>query len=96
MDSSSIFNKNENNISKSLGAYLCYSTIQWFLINKLTDSKIVECENLVTAVLEKYLENLLDKDSVKFWTTTNTISKLESQLSLSIGKFIKKLGQKFL
>lgn len=90
-DSASLFSKNESAISKSLGAYLCHSIVQWFLKNDLLESETAECEGFIAAVIEKHLENLLDKDSVSFWTTTNTINKLESQLSLSIGKLNKNI-----
>lgn len=86
-DSTSLFNIDENEISKSLSAFFCHSVIQWFLKNELTESDSIECENLLIAIFKDHLKNLLDKDAVTFWTTTNTINKLETQLALSIGRF---------
>ncbi|KAJ8675733.1 hypothetical protein QAD02_011519 [Eretmocerus hayati] len=82
----SIFNQSEHCVSKSLRAYLCYAIINWYHESKFRKEENQECMDLIVYILEKYVGDLLDKESVKFRTTSNDILKLESELSTNIGK----------
>lgn len=85
-DSSSIFNTTENGVSQSLRAYLCHAIINWFNKYKFKEEEISEYTNLVIPILEKCVQDLLNYQAVEYWNTTSEISKLETQLSLHIGK----------
>ncbi|XP_031783799.1 gem-associated protein 5 [Nasonia vitripennis] len=87
-DSSSILNTSENGVSSSLRAYLCHAIIKWFNENslKLKDEQICESANLIVSILENCVQDLLSKQAVEFWNTTNEINKLEAQLSLEVGQ----------
>lgn len=84
-DPDSIFQSSEDGIAQSLRAYLCYGIINWFHDNDLAEDRLSECVDLVLVVLEKCIDDLLNKEAVQFWTSSNEIDKLETQLSSTIG-----------
>ncbi|XP_012279688.1 gem-associated protein 5 [Orussus abietinus] len=84
MDSGSIFNYEGSSVAKSLRAYLCLGLLNWLTDEDATEkdeetnsSQKIEVINLI----EKYLEDGLDRRSVLHWTRTSEINKLETALA---------------
>ncbi|XP_014204867.1 gem-associated protein 5 isoform X2 [Copidosoma floridanum] len=85
-DPNNIFNSDKSDITVSLCAYLCQALIEWFNTSQLINNQNPECMGLIVEAVKKYIKDLFDKESVKFWTTANEIRKLESKLSSEMSK----------
>ena len=71
--------------SKALRAYLCYALINWFSEKILKKEDLEKNNEILVNLIEKYIKDLLDKETVKHWIAMNEISKVETSLALSIG-----------
>lgn len=81
-----IMNSYQNPLGGSLRAYLCHAIIDWYLKDSLTEEEKSECVDGIVEILEKCIDNLLNKDSVKFWTIANEIKNLEMKLTEVVGE----------
>ncbi|KAK0095845.1 hypothetical protein PV326_007211 [Microctonus aethiopoides] len=65
---------------KSLRAYMCLALLDWLVdrIEKQPDDEIPSTQTI--EIIEKILVDGLDQTTVKYWTLTSEISKLEASL----------------
>ncbi|XP_033216960.1 gem-associated protein 5 [Belonocnema kinseyi] len=80
----SFFSK-ENKRAKALRAYLCYGLLNW-CSEEISKKLDLENNEFMVDMIEKYIPDLLDRETVKHWTAINEISKVEASLAFSIGK----------
>ena len=74
--------------AKSMRAYLGYGLLFWVLeenLNKPNTSENEETLNPLFYMINRYIKDVFDEESVKHWTAMNEISKLEYSLAMSIG-----------
>ncbi|KAK2585095.1 hypothetical protein KPH14_008607 [Odynerus spinipes] len=71
-------------LSKSLRAYLCIGLLNWIIddANLVIDDETTK----IIELIEELLEDVLEKQTVKYWSTTNEITKLEAQIASTLGK----------
>lgn len=80
-----IFSK-ESKLLDSLHAYYCAIVVNWFNnFNDFEEEDKEQCSEAVSLVVTKYAKNIFNQEVIKFWTATNEIKKLESQLAASLG-----------
>lgn len=85
MDEGSIYSKTDCPTSLSLRAYLCYSLLNWLVDNvdkETVGNNLQTCINLI----ETLIEDALNQRTVKQWSITNNINKLESQVASTLCK----------
>ncbi|KAK0182917.1 hypothetical protein PV327_001002 [Microctonus hyperodae] len=76
----SILNNETIVMYKSLRAYMCLALLDWLIdrIGKQSDDEILLTQTI--KIVEKILVDGLDQATVKYWTLTSEISKLEASL----------------
>lgn len=81
MNETSIYAKTNYSISVSLRAFLCYALLNWFVFHLneefINNNNIINCINLV----EYLFEDALNKQTIKHWSLTNEIYKLETKIA---------------
>lgn len=70
-------------LSKSLRAYLCIGLLNWIVddTNLSINDKSIE----IIQLIEELLEDILEKETVRYWSLTNEITKLEAQIVSNLG-----------
>lgn len=81
----SIYAKTDCSISTSLRAYLCYALIDW-LVYDINKEPVNNTLQPYINLIENLLEDALNKQTIKHWSITMEINKLENQVASSICK----------
>ncbi|XP_015184665.1 PREDICTED: gem-associated protein 5 [Polistes dominula] len=72
-------------LSKSLRAYLCVGLLNW-IVDKKNKISINDQSIEIIELIEDLLEDIFEKQTVRFWFLTSEISKLETQIFNTLGK----------
>ncbi|KAL2748138.1 gem-associated protein 5 isoform X1 [Vespula maculifrons] len=72
-------------LSKSLRAYLCIGLLNWILDDS-NNLSINDQSIQIIQLIEELLEDILEKETVRYWSLTNEITKLEAQIVSNLGK----------
>ncbi|XP_076633112.1 gem nuclear organelle associated protein rigor mortis isoform X2 [Colletes latitarsis] len=96
LDEESIYTKIDYPVSISLRAYLCYALLNW-----LTDNVHEENMNNINmqisiVLIENLIEDVLNKRAVKYWSITNEINKLESQVVSDLCKIQENKDEQYM
>ncbi|KAI4503668.1 hypothetical protein M0802_001071 [Mischocyttarus mexicanus] len=84
LEDNSIYER-KSSLSKSLRAYLCVGLLNW-IVDKDSNVSINDQSITIIQLIEDVLEDILEKQTVRFWSITNEISKLEAQILNTLGK----------
>lgn len=81
-DKDSLYAKDDLPLYKSLRAFLCHAVLNWAI-----ESRSKEDGNLdkISGLIQKLLQDGIDKQTVKYWIATSEINKLEASLSSALG-----------
>ncbi|XP_043665146.1 uncharacterized protein LOC122627757 isoform X3 [Vespula pensylvanica] len=72
-------------LSKSLRAYLCIGLLNWILDD--TNNLSINDQSIqIIQLIEELLEDILERETVRYWSLTNEITKLEAQIVSNLGK----------
>ncbi|XP_046831428.1 gem-associated protein 5 isoform X2 [Vespa crabro] len=71
-------------LSKSLRAYLCIGLLNWIVDD--TNLSINDEKIQIIQLIEELLEDILEKETVRYWSLTNEITKLETEIVSNLGK----------
>ncbi|XP_043490699.1 gem-associated protein 5 [Polistes fuscatus] len=72
-------------LSKSLRAYLCVGLLNW-IVDEDSNVSINDQSMKIIQLIEDVLEDIIEKQTVRYWSVTNEISKLETQILSTLGK----------
>ncbi|CAK9799473.1 Gem-associated protein 5 [Anthophora quadrimaculata] len=80
MDERSIYEKTDYPVSISLRAYLCYALLNWLICNLDKEPVSNDIQTYID-LIEHLFEDALNERTVKYWSITNNINKLENQIA---------------
>lgn len=82
-DKESIY-AHKNSLSKSLRAYLCIGLLNWIVDD--IDISIDDETAKIIELIEELLGDVLEEATVKYWSITNEITKLEAEIASTLGE----------